>query len=192
MPLTEVILVDENDRPTGVMEKQEAHEKGAMHRAITVYIFNSQQQLLLQQRAIAKYHSGGLWSNTCCSHPAPGEDTLQAAHRRLYQEMGLRCSLTPMLTLTYRLPLDNGLIEHEFGHVYFGMTDDTPQADPDEVEGYQYQSLEQIGQRMAASPEVFTSWFRLTFARIPACWAQFHAAQNDGYSARREINRRAQ
>ncbi|MBJ7221195.1 MULTISPECIES: isopentenyl-diphosphate Delta-isomerase [unclassified Brenneria] len=180
MPLTEVILVDQNDRPTGVMEKQKAHEKGELHRAITVYIFNSQQQLLLQQRAEAKYHSGGLWSNTCCSHPAPGEDTLQAAHRRLYQEMGLRCALTPMFTLTYRLPLHNGLIEHELGHVYFGITDDVPQINPDEAAGYQYQSLEQIAQRMATSPEAFTSWFRLTFSRIPAYWAQFYAARHEG------------
>ena len=89
MPLTEVVLVDENDRPTGVMEKQEAHVKGVLHRAITVYVFNSRQQLLLQQRAVEKYHSGGLWSNTCCSHPAPGEETLQAAHRRLYEEMAV-------------------------------------------------------------------------------------------------------
>ncbi|PWC11203.1 isopentenyl-diphosphate Delta-isomerase [Brenneria corticis] len=180
MPLTEVILVDENDRPTGVMEKQQAHVQGALHRAITVYIFNSRRQLLLQRRARAKYHSGGLWSNTCCSHPAPGEETLQAAHRRLYQEMGLRCALTPMFTLSYRLPLSNGLIEHEFGHVYFGITDELPQLNPDEADEYQYLSLEQIERRMVASPELFTSWFKLTFSRIPAYWGQFHAAQRQG------------
>ncbi|QTF08893.1 isopentenyl-diphosphate Delta-isomerase [Brenneria izadpanahii] len=190
MPLTEVILVNENDEPTGIMEKQEAHEKGVLHRAISVYIFNSQHQLLLQQRAQGKYHSGGLWSNTCCSHPSPGEDSLLAAHRRLYQEMGLRCPLTPMFTLTYHLPLDNGLIEHEFGHVYFGITDDVPNADPDEAEGFQYLSLEQITRQMDASPEAFTSWFKLTFSRIPAYWAQFYAARNGGASAE-EINRRA-
>lgn len=177
--MTDVILVDENDRPTGVMEKQEAHEKGVLHRAITVYIFNSRRQLLLQQRACGKYHSGGLWSNTCCSHPAPGEDSLQAAYRRLYQEMGLRCALTPMFTLTYCLPLENGLTEHEVGHVYFGLTDDIPQANPDEAAGFQYLSLDQISQRIAASPEAFTSWFRLTFSRIPAYWAQFYARHND-------------
>ncbi|WKA64105.1 isopentenyl-diphosphate Delta-isomerase [Pectobacterium aroidearum] len=173
MPLTEVVLVDENDKPTGVMEKQEAHVKGALHRAITVYIFNSRQQLLLQQRAEEKYHSGGLWSNTCCSHPAPGEETQQAAHRRLYEEMGLRCELTPMFTLTYRLPLDNGLIEHELGHVYFGVTDDLPQINPDEVSSYEYQSIDNIAQRMAETPEQFTAWFQLTFARIPAYWQAF-------------------
>ncbi|MEH2920294.1 isopentenyl-diphosphate Delta-isomerase [Samsonia erythrinae] len=177
MPLTEVVLVDENDKPTGVMEKQEAHMKGALHRAITVYIFNSRQQLLLQQRAAGKYHSGGLWSNTCCSHPAPGEGTLQAAHRRLYEEMGLRCALTPMFTLNYRLPLDNGLIEHEFGHVYFGVTDETPQLNPDEVSDYDYQSLTQIAARMAAVPDQFTSWFQLTFARIPKYWQLFQSGQ---------------
>lgn len=183
MPLTEVILVDENDRPTGVMEKLAAHEQGVMHRAISVYIFNSRHQLLLQQRANGKYHSGGLWSNTCCGHPTPGEETLPAAHRRLYQEMGLRCALTAMFTLTYRLPLENGLIEHEFGHVYFGITDDIPAADPDEVGKFQYLSLEQIRRQMDASPEAFTDWFKLTFSRIPAYWAQFHAAQDGGDAA---------
>lgn len=178
--MTEVILVDENDKPTGVMEKLEAHEKGVLHRAITVYIFNSRQQLLLQKRAGGKYHSGGLWSNTCCSHPTPGEETRQAAHRRLDQEMGLRCSLTPMFTLTYCLPLDNGLTEHEFGHVYFGLTDDLPQPDPDEAEAFQYLSLEQISRQMVATPEAFTAWFRLTFSRIPAYWAQFYARHNGG------------
>ncbi|MBW5890971.1 isopentenyl-diphosphate Delta-isomerase [Pectobacterium polaris] len=178
MPLTEVVLVDENDRPTGVMEKQEAHVKGALHRAITVYVFNSRQQLLLQQRAEEKYHSGGLWSNTCCSHPAPGEETLQAAHRRLYEEMGLRCALTPMFTLTYRLPLDNGLIEHELGHVYFGVTDDVPQINPDEVSNYAYQSIDEIAQRMVATPEQFTAWFQLTFARIPEYWQTFQSEQS--------------
>ncbi|MFC3395973.1 isopentenyl-diphosphate Delta-isomerase [Brenneria rubrifaciens] len=173
MPLTEVILVNENDQPTGVMEKQEAHEKGLLHRAITVYVFNSRQQLLLQQRAVDKYHSGGLWSNTCCSHPAPGEKTLQAAHRRLYQEMGIRCPLTPMFTLTYRLPLNNGLTEHEVGHVHFGITDDIPQINPAEAADYEYLSLEQIRRSMDASPERFTAWFRLTFSRIPAYWKQF-------------------
>ncbi|WP_409308890.1 isopentenyl-diphosphate Delta-isomerase [Pectobacterium sp. B1J-3] len=173
MPLTEVILVDEYDRPTGVMEKQEVHEKGLLHRAVTVYVFNSNQQLLLQQRAEGKYHSGGLWSNTCCSHPAPGEGTRDAAYRRLYQEMGLRCQLTPVFTLTYRLPLDNGLIEHELGHVYFGITDERPEPNPEEAANYEYLSLEQIKQQMAASPERFTDWFRLTFSRIPAHWAQY-------------------
>ncbi|MCV9878223.1 isopentenyl-diphosphate Delta-isomerase [Brenneria izbisi] len=173
MALTEVILVDEADQPTGVMEKQEAHEKGLLHRAITVYVFNSRQQLLLQQRAIDKYHSGGLWSNTCCSHPAPGEKASQAAHRRLYQEMGLRCPLIPMFTLTYRLALENGLTEHEIGHVYFGVTDDIPQVSPEEVADYRYLSLEQITHDMETSPERFTAWFRLTFSRIPAYWKQF-------------------
>lgn len=178
MPLTEVVLVDESDKPTGVMEKQEAHVKGVLHRAITVYIFNSRQQLLLQKRAEEKYHSGGLWSNTCCSHPAPGEETLQAAQRRLYEEMGLRCPLTPMFTLTYRLLLDNGLIEHELGHVYFGVTDDLPLMNPAEVSNYEYRSLDDIAQRMVTAPEQFTAWFKLTFARIPEYWQTFQSEQS--------------
>ncbi|MEC5320833.1 isopentenyl-diphosphate Delta-isomerase [Brenneria populi subsp. brevivirga] len=178
--MTDVILVDENDRPTGTMEKLAAHEKGVLHRAVTVYIFNSRRQLLLQRRAEGKYHCGGLWSNTCCGHPLPGEETPEAARRRLYQEMGLRCPLTPMFTLTYRLPLENGLIEHEVGHVYFGLTDDPPQADPEEAAGFQYLSLQQIGRRIAAAPQAFTPWFRLTFARIPAYWSQFYARRRGG------------
>lgn len=173
--MTDVILVDENDKPTGMMEKLEAHKKGVLHRAITVYIFNSRQQLLLQKRAGGKYHSGGLWSNTCCSHPAPGEKTLQAAHRRLYQEMGLRCPLAPMFTLSYCLPLANGLVEHELGHVYFGLTDDLPLPDPDEAEAFQYLSPEQVSEQIAATPDAFTAWFRLTFSRIPAYWSQYYA-----------------
>nr|NMN91266.1 isopentenyl-diphosphate delta-isomerase [Brenneria salicis ATCC 15712 = DSM 30166] len=172
MPLTEVILVDEADRPTGVMEKQEAHEKGLLHRAITVYVFNSRQQLLLQQRALDKYHSGGLWSNTCCSHHAPGEKRRKPASS-VVSGNGLRCPLTPIFTLTYRLALENGLTKHEVGHVYFGVTDDIPQVSPEEVADYEYLLLEQIGHNMETSPERFTAWFRLIFSRIPAYWRQF-------------------
>ncbi|CAK8736616.1 Isopentenyl-diphosphate Delta-isomerase [Sodalis praecaptivus] len=118
MALTEVILVDERDRAVGTMEKLQAHREGALHRAVTVYLFNPDGQLLLQQRAREKYHCGGLWSNTCCGHPMPAEESAAAARRRLYEEMGLRVALTPVLQLRYRLPLPNGLIEHEYGHVF--------------------------------------------------------------------------
>ncbi len=167
MSAIEVILVDHLDRPTGRMEKLEVHEKGLLHRAVTVYVFNSQHQLLLQQRASDKYHCGGLWSNTCCGHPYPLESTQDAAERRLFEEMGLRLSLTPMFELSYNLPLSNGLTEHEYGHVYFAISDDLPQINPHEADDWRYASVDEIHAQMAANPQAFTPWFLLTFARIP-------------------------
>ncbi|CRH37655.1 hypothetical protein BN1184_AQ_00620 [Pantoea ananatis] len=118
MSAIEVILVDHLDRPTGKMEKLEVHEKGLLHRAVTVYVFNTRQELLLQRRASDKYHCGGLWSNTCCGHPYPHESTKEAAERRLREEMGMILSLTPVFELSYNLPLSNGLTEHEYGHAF--------------------------------------------------------------------------
>lgn len=118
MSAIEVILVDKNDIPTGKMEKLEVHEKGLLHRAVTVYVFNRKGEFLLQRRAASKYHCGGLWSNTCCGHPFPGEGTQQAAERRLREEMGLSISLQPVFEISYNMPLNNGLTEHEYGHVF--------------------------------------------------------------------------
>ncbi|WP_437608318.1 isopentenyl-diphosphate Delta-isomerase [Erwinia sp. V71] len=167
MSAIEVILVDHLDRPTGRMEKLEVHEKGLLHRAVTVYVFNSQHQLLLQQRASDKYHCGGLWSNTCCGHPYPLESTQQAAERRLFEEMGLRLSLAPMFELSYNLPLSNGLTEHEYGHVFFAISDDLPQLNPQEADDWRYASLDDIQAQIAQDADAFTPWFLYTFARIP-------------------------
>ncbi|MEI2265237.1 isopentenyl-diphosphate Delta-isomerase [Erwinia sp. CGal63] len=176
MSAIEVILVDGQDRAIGRMEKLEVHQKGLLHRAVTVYVFNSRHQLLLQKRASGKYHCGGLWSNTTCGHPYPDESTRDAAERRLYEEMGLSLTLSPMFELSYRLPLDNGLIEHEYGHVWFTLSDELPQPNPAEADDWRYASLAEIRQEIAEHPERFTPWFLLTFARIPAEFARFTRA----------------
>ncbi|WP_380181251.1 isopentenyl-diphosphate Delta-isomerase [Kalamiella sp. sgz302252] len=177
MSAIEVILVDDQDRAVGRMEKLEVHQKGLLHRAVTVYVFNSRHQLLLQQRASGKYHCGGLWSNTTCGHPYPEESTQHAAERRLFEEMGLALKLHPVFELSYNLPLANGLIEHEYGHVWFTFSDELPQPNPEEADGWRYASLAEIQQEMAAYPERFTPWFLHTFARIPAEFARFTAQQ---------------
>lgn len=164
-----VILVDEQDQETGISEKLEAHKTGQLHRAISVFIFNSRNEMLLQKRAENKYHSGGLWTNACCSHPRPGEDTGGAAKRRLQEEMGLECnSLQFVFSFTYRASLDNKLIEHELDHVFIGRSDETPRPDPNEVAGYKWLPLEDIRKNLAKSPELYTYWFRLIFERVVA------------------------
>ncbi|WP_067702598.1 isopentenyl-diphosphate Delta-isomerase [Erwinia sp. ErVv1] len=180
MSAIEVILVDRHDRPTGRMEKLEVHEKGLLHRAVTVYIFNSRHQLLLQQRASGKYHCGGLWSNTTCGHPYPEEATRHAAERRLREEMGMRLSLEPVFELSYNLPLSNGLTEHEYGHVFFAISDELPQMNADEAEAYRYISLSELENEMVQHPERFTPWFLHTFSRIPAQFQQFSQKQMAG------------
>src|SRR3954468_18060458 len=129
----DVILVDEYDNEIGTMPKMEAHLKGKLHRAFSVFIFNAEGDLLLQQRALDKYHSGGKWTNTCCSHPRPGEDTLTAANRRLREEMGMNAELSHAFSFTYQADLLDGLTENEFDHVYFGISDDAPVMNPEEV-----------------------------------------------------------
>ncbi|MCL9667072.1 isopentenyl-diphosphate Delta-isomerase [Rosenbergiella epipactidis] len=162
----EVILVDEQDNPLGKMEKLAAHRQGRLHRAITVYIFNTKQQLMLQQRAFSKYHCGGLWSNTCCGHPFPNESTQQAAERRLEEEMGLKLPLTKLTQTYYNLPVTDGLIEHEFGHIFTGLTDQLPVLNPHEAENYRFASLSEVQQELITSPERFTPWFKTTFPML--------------------------
>lgn len=164
--MEEVILVDDQDRPIGTMEKMEAHEKGLLHRAFSIFVFNSDGELLLHQRAFDKYHSGGLWTNTCCSHPRPGESVLEAGQRRLMEEMGMACELTERFQFLYRSELDQGLIEHELDHVMFGVSDDLPVLNPEEVAAYRYASLEEISEEMTDDPDLFTAWFKICFAEV--------------------------
>lgn len=166
MSVIEVILVDKDDKPTGTMEKLEVHEKGLLHRAVTVYLFTPEGDLLLQRRAAHKYHCGGLWSNTCCGHPFPGETTQHAAERRLQEEMGIRMALTPVFETCYNLLLDNGLTEHEYGHIFFGVTRQLPQLNPQEADAWRYVSPGRLQQEMAASAERFTPWFRHTLQQV--------------------------
>ena len=156
-----VILVDEADRELGTMDKLEAHQKGLLHRAISVFIFNTNNELLLQRRASGKYHSANLWTNTCCSHPFPGENTHEAATRRLYEEMGLHSKLEFKTSFMYKTEFDNGLTEHEFDHVFTGISEEVPLPDPMEVSEYKWLTLDAIRADIAAQPEIYTSWFKI-------------------------------
>ena len=161
-----VILVDTNDSPIGQMEKLEAHQKGELHRAFSIFIFNTKGELLLQQRALDKYHSGGLWTNTCCSHPRPGEDNLAAANRRLKEEMGMKANLTPAFSFTYRAEFESGLIEHEYDHVFFGKSDLLPVINKEEVEQYKYINLDTLKQELLLYPDQYTPWLKICLEKV--------------------------
>lgn len=159
----EVILVNEHDEPQGLMEKMEAHEKGLLHRAFSIFVFNQNNQLLLQQRALSKYHSGGLWTNTCCSHPRAGETVEEAAHRRLQEEMGFDCELTKLTHFIYRAELDKGLIEHELDHVLVGRWQGNPKLDPEEASCYVWMDVDAVEADIASHPEKYTAWFKIIY-----------------------------
>ena len=148
----QVILVNEQDEMTGVMEKMEAHQKGLLHRAFSVFVMNEAGEMLLQQRALDKYHSGGLWTNSCCSHPYPGESVVDAAHRRLYEEMGFDCPLAELFQFTYRTDFENGLIEHEYDHVLVGTYNGTVNPNSQEVNDHRFMSVEAISRLLHNSP----------------------------------------
>jgi len=156
-----VVLVDEQDIETGVMEKIQAHREGSLHRAVSVFIFNSENELLLQQRAATKYHSAGLWTNTCCSHPRPGEAAGEAAIRRLHEEMGLSYNLREAFTFIYKAQFDNGLTEHEFDHVFIGITDEAPVPDKTEVADWKYMNPARLEADIKNRPEQYTEWFKI-------------------------------
>ena len=159
----QVILVNEKDEPIGLMGKMEAHEKGLLHRAFSVFVFNSKQEVLLQQRAVCKYHSPNLWTNTCCSHPRVGETNQQAGERRLQEEMGLQVPLQEVFSFIYKAPFDNGLTEHEYDHVLIGYSDAQPQINPEEVASWKWLSLEAIKEDILQAPERYTAWFKIIF-----------------------------
>lgn len=162
----EVILVDACDHPIGAAEKRAAHESGLLHRAFSIIVYDRAGRMLLQQRARSKYHSGGLWSNTCCSHPRPGEDTEQAAHRRLIEEMGFDCQLERVHEFVYRVEVDNGLIEHEYDHVFVGRCDASPRHHPDEVEAWCWIDPNDLQREAERRPEHFTYWFKRCLAEL--------------------------
>jgi isopentenyl-diphosphate Delta-isomerase len=161
-----VILVDERDIKLGLMPKTEAHRKALLHRAISVFIFNSNGEWLLQRRALTKYHSSGLWTNTCCTHPLPNETSIDAANRRLSQEMGMQCSLKELFSFTYKEVLDNELTEHEFDHVFIGITDNVPQINTDEVAEYKYLKYSNLNLDIKKNPTHYTVWFKKIVERV--------------------------
>lgn len=161
--VTNVILVDEADQQIGIMEKMEAHQQGVLHRAFSVFILNSRNQMLLQRRALEKYHSPGLWTNACCSHPSPDESTLSAAKRRLDEEMNITCSLQEIGSFTYKATFENGLTENEFDHVLIGRYDGEVAPNPAEVVQYDWLSLGEIDKRLQHSKTDFTFWFHLAY-----------------------------
>lgn len=168
----EVILVDEQDRVQGTAGKMEAHEQALLHRAFSVFVFNRKGEMLLQQRALHKYHSGGLWTNTCCSHPRPGEDTRLAAERRLQEEMGFVLPLQKVFDFIYKADFDNGLTEYEFDHVFVAEYEGPVNINPEEVMEFEYRPVDAIARDLQSNPERYTTWFRLAFAKIQTWWQE--------------------
>ena len=178
--LEEVVLVNEKDEAVGTMEKMAAHEQAVLHRAFSVFVFNKNGDLLMQQRAFSKYHSGGLWTNTCCSHPRPGEHVADAANRRLQEEMGFTTSLTKAFYFTYKAAFDNGLTEHEFDHVFTGIYEGPIHFNPNEVASYAFMTEKELEEQIQEMPARFTAWFHIAYPKLKAWMAdsqnKIHAA----------------
>lgn len=173
-----VILVNENDQETGLMEKLEAHQKGLLHRAFSVFIFDSKGRMLLQQRAEGKYHGGLLWTNACCSHPLPGENVEAAARRRLWEELGFIAPLEKIFAFTYRAEVENNLVEHEYDHVFAGVYEGGMRPDPNEVADTKFLEMAAIRSQLENEPELFTTWFRMAFLRVENYWRQKYGTVN--------------
>lgn len=162
----DVILVNEADEPVGVMEKMEVHRKALLHRAFSIFIFNSKGEMLLQRRALDKYHSAGLWSNSCCSHPQPGEETIDSASRRLKEELGIETTLKHVFHFIYKAEFDNQLTEHELDHVFIGNYDGEIVPNPEEVNDYTFNSIDEVLMSMDQHPEKYTAWFKIIMPRV--------------------------
>lgn len=160
-----VILVNENDEQIGLMPKMEAHEKALLHRAFSVFVFNKENELMVQQRALEKYHSPGLWTNTCCSHQREGESNIEAGKRRLQEEMGFTTDLKDTISFIYKAPFDNGLTEHEFDHILVGNFNGEPNLNPEEAHDYKWMSLETLKEDMIENPTMYTEWFKIIFEK---------------------------
>jgi isopentenyl-diphosphate delta-isomerase len=158
-----VILVDKNDQQIGLMPKLEAHEKAFLHRAFSVFVLNSKNEIMLQQRAHHKYHSPLLWTNTCCSHQRDGESNIQAGSRRLFEEMGFKTELKELFHFIYKAPFDNGLTEHELDHVMIGYYNESPVVNPEEVEAWKWMAIDEVKNDMQVRPEIYTVWFKIIF-----------------------------
>ena len=163
-----VILVSEHDDMVGIMDKMEAHKQGLLHRAFSIFIFNSKGEMLLQQRAFNKYHSGGLWTNACCSHPMPGEKTKDAAQRRLFEELGFETPIEKIFDFIYKATFDNGLTEHEFDHVFVGCFDGVPTPNPEEIGNWKWVRPGELLADIKSNPESYTPWLKLVVDRVLA------------------------
>jgi len=161
-----VVLVDNQDNQVGLMEKMEAHVNPTLHRAFSIFIFNSKNEMLMQRRALTKYHTPGLWTNTCCSHPRDGESLEAATKRRLMEEMGMECELNELFSFIYKADVMQGLIEHEFDHVFVGVSDATPLINKEEVDSYKYETIENIKADIEKHPENYTAWFKIAFDKL--------------------------
>ncbi|AVI49883.1 isopentenyl-diphosphate delta-isomerase [Pukyongia salina] len=161
-----VILVNEQDEQIGLMPKQEAHEKAVLHRAFSVFIFNDKGELMLQQRALHKYHSPGLWTNTCCSHQREGESNIEAGTRRLKEEMGFTTDLKETTSFIYKAPFDNGLTEHEYDHILVGNYNDEPKINKDEVHAWKWMPIKDVKEDMKSHPDNYTAWFKIIFDKF--------------------------
>ena len=170
MEKQQVVLVNEKDEPIGIMEKMEAHQKGLLHRAFSIFIFDSKGRMLLQQRAAQKYHGAHLWTNACCSHPFPDEELKEAAQRRLQEELGFTTDLHEIFSFIYKARVENNLIEHEFDHVFAGEYDSKIQPNPTEVSDCYYETIDQIKKNIENEPSKFTSWFKMALPEIEKWW----------------------
>jgi isopentenyl-diphosphate delta-isomerase len=173
----QVILVNKNDEQIGLMPKMEAHEKAVLHRAFSVFIFNDKNELMLQQRALSKYHSPGLWTNTCCSHQRDGESNIEAGKRRLHEEMGFVTELKETTSFIYKAPFDNGLTEHELDHIMVGHYNEEASINPDEVESWKWMDIEDVKVDMALHPEKYTAWFKIIFDKF---YEHINLVDNEG------------
>ena len=171
--MEQVILVDHEDRQIGLEEKLKAHQNGGkLHRAFSIFVFNSKGETMLQQRAQSKYHGGGLWSNTVCSHPRLGETPLDAAHRRLQEEMGFDCDMREVFAFEYEAKMDKGLTEHEYDHVIFGNYDHAPKPNPEEVQAWKWIGLDELKGDIAKNPDSYTPWLRIVMDDIIKHYSQ--------------------
>jgi len=161
-----VAIVDENDNEIGEEEKIKAHQEGKLHRAFSIFIFNSKGQMLIQKRVKTKYHSGGLWTNTCCSHPRPGEPIEKASHRRLKEEMGFDCEISEIFSFTYKVKFDNGIFENEYDHVFLGKFDGKPMPNSKEIEDWMFIGLDELKKDIKSNPEKYTHWFKIALDKL--------------------------
>ena len=174
--MQEVILVTEEDEEIGTMEKMEAHRRGVLHRAFSIFVFDKNGRMLLQKRAANKYHGALLWSNTCCSHPYPGEEVEKAAARRLEEEMGFTTGLEKIFTFSYNETVENNLIEHELDHVFVGEFEGEININQSEVDQCKYKQVSEIKTELESNPSDFTIWFKIIFPRIEQWWQENYGA----------------